>query len=256
MNPQACSLSIIIPAYNEAARLGPTICAYLGAVASVARPAELLVVDDGSTDATHAAATAAAGGDERLQVIRLPQNHGKGYAVRTGVANARGARILFADADGSTPISELARLWRALDAGADVAIGSRQLPSADVAVESRATRRLAGRLFHQVARYAGVRGVVDTQCGFKLFTAAAAADIFPRLRLTGYAFDVELLLAAQHRGYRVDEVPVNWSHQAGSKVNVFRDGLVMARDVARLRAYAWRGTYTRTMPPRAAALTG
>jgi dolichyl-phosphate beta-glucosyltransferase len=227
----------------------------LAALGASGRWGEVIVVDDGSADETTAVVQGIAAGDARLRVIRLPENHGKGYAVRTGVANALGQRVLFADADGATPFAELARLEAALDAGADVAIGSRAVAEQGVTVATHPGRRAAGRIFHQLVRAAGVRGIADTQCGFKLFTARAASDLFPRLRLTGYAFDVELMLAAQRRTMRVAEVPVNWTHQAGSKVHVVRDGLRMARDVVRIRSYALGGGYSSQRPMTRVAAT-
>ena len=244
-------ISIVVPALNEASRITPTLRSALDYLRAQELDGEVIVVDDGSADETSDVVAALAARDSRLRLIRLPDNRGKGYAVRTGVANAAGDRVLFADADGATPIGELARLQRALDAGADVAIGSRAVVATGVAVEARLGRRIAGRIFHRVVRLCGVRGVADTQCGFKLFTAAAARDLFPRLRLTGLAFDVELLLAAQRRELRVAEVPVNWTHQPGSKVRVVRDGIRMTRDVIRIRSYALSGVYTRHQPVRA-----
>ena len=250
---QAPSLSVVVPAYNEAARLPAALVVMLAALPS---DAEVLVVDDGSHDATAEIVRTMSGGDPRLRLIRLPTNRGKGYAVRTGVLSARGARVLFADADGATPITELDRLSAALDAGADLAIGSREHGGQDIRVQSTPWRRLAGRVFHQVVRYAGVRGVADTQCGFKLFTATAAADLFPRLRVDGFAFDVELLLLAQGNGCRISEVAVSWTHQSGSKVRVIRDGLRMAVTVAHLRArYSARTVAARLTPWGAGRLT-
>jgi dolichyl-phosphate beta-glucosyltransferase len=225
-------LTVVIPAFNEAARLPTTLALYLPALPA---DAEVLVVDDGSTDVTSAIVRAVAAGDRRLRLIRLAANRGKGYAVRTGVLSAAGARVLFADADGATPISELARLDEAIDAGAAVAIGSRARASVEVRVEATPWRRVAGRIFHQVVRYAGVRGIADTQCGFKLFTAEAALALFPRMRVNGFAFDVELLLLAQSLDLAIAEVPINWRHQEGSKVRVVRDGVHMAAAVARMR---------------------
>jgi dolichyl-phosphate beta-glucosyltransferase len=226
-------LSVVIPAYNEAGRLPTTLATYLPLLPA---DAEVLVVDDGSSDATSVVVRAIAAGDARLRLICLPTNRGKGYAVRTGVLSASGDRVLFADADGATPIEELARLIAALDAGADVAIGSREHTPAGLAVHTTAWRRFAGRVFHQIVRYAGVKGITDSQCGFKLFRGPAAAALFSRLRVNGFAFDVELLLLAQRFEMTVAEVPVNWTHQPGSKVRVVRDGLHMAMDVLRLRA--------------------
>ena len=234
------SLSVVVPAYNEESRLPGMLEEYGAGLPGDG--VEILVVDDGSRDRTSAVASEAARGDDRVRLIRLPKNRGKGYAVRVGVLSARGARVLFADADGATPIGELRRLEAALDGGADVAIGSREAvrraPSTDVVVRTSVWRRMSGRIFHQVVKVSGVRDIVDTQCGFKLFTAQAAGTLFPRMHVDGFAFDVELLLLAQAAGMKVAEVPVSWVHQPGSKVTVVRDGLVMAADVVRMRVRA------------------
>jgi dolichyl-phosphate beta-glucosyltransferase len=236
-------LSIVIPAYNESARLPRTLHEVLEFLSADGRPAEVIVVDDGSIDDTSARVRAVATTDRRVSLIRLPQNRGKGYAVRTGVVNARGDRILFADADGATPIAEVHRLERHLDDGIDLAVGSRESTDDSVQVRARVSRRVVGRIFHQLVRRLGVRGIRDTQCGFKLFTAGAASALFSRMRIDGFSFDVELLLMAQRHGYRIAEVPVNWTHQPGSKVNVVTDGLRMARDLLRIRGNALRGLY-------------
>jgi dolichyl-phosphate beta-glucosyltransferase len=236
-------LTIVIPAYNEARRLPRTLEDVLAYLSEMVREVEVIVVDDGSSDETSAIVRAYSATDPRVRLIRLPQNRGKGYAVRTGVVNAAGERILFADADGATPISELRRLDRELDTGAAIAIGSRAIAGAGVTVRARLTRRIIGRIFHQLVRRLTVGGIVDTQCGFKLFNAEAASALFPRMRMDGFSFDVELLFMAQRRGLRVSEVPVNWTHQPGSKVRVLRDGLRMARDLFHIRANALRGLY-------------
>jgi dolichyl-phosphate beta-glucosyltransferase len=230
------ALSLVIPAYNEATRLPSTLAEVAAFLAADSRPAEVIVVDDGSRDATSAVVRSLATTMPALHLIRLPQNRGKGYAVRTGVVNATGARVLFCDADGSTPMAELARLEAAVDAGADVAIGSRALADPETTVERKLIRHVLGRTFHQLVKRLAVPGIADTQCGFKLFTEEAAQDLFSRIRMDGFSFDVELLLLARRCGYRIAEVPVNWTHQPGSKVRVVRDGLRMARDVFRIRA--------------------
>jgi dolichyl-phosphate beta-glucosyltransferase len=237
------ALSIIVPAYNESDRLPATVRAMLRFLDEDGRTAEVIVVDDGSKDSTSAVVREMAAHDGRVTLIRLPQNRGKGYAVRTGVVNAAGARVLFADADGATPIEEVKRLETHLDAGAHVAIGSRGIADPSVTVRAKINRRLAGRIFHQLVRRLTVSGFVDTQCGFKLFAAPVAQELFSRMRMDGFSFDVELLLMALRRGYRVDEVPVNWTHQPGSKINVVTDGLRMAADLFRIRAFALSGAY-------------
>jgi len=237
------ALSVVIPAYNEAARLPATLRDLRAFLDRDGRRAEVIVVDDGSTDDTSQVVRRWEAEDNRIRLIRLPQNRGKGYAVRTGVVNAAGRLVLFADADGATPFDELTRLESQLSTGARVAIGSRAIPNRTTRVEARLYRRIAGRMFHAVVRLYAIRGFVDTQCGFKLFDAPVAHDLFSRMRMTGYSFDVEVLLMALRAGYKVAEVPVNWVHQPGSKVRVVRDGLRMAIDVLRIRANAARGVY-------------
>jgi len=216
--------SVVIPAFNEAGRLPrylEEIVSYLG---TRGEPWEVIVVDDGSTDGTADVVRAMAARCAEVRLLRQPTNAGKGAAVRAGMLAARGAWRLFADADGATPIAELKRLEAALSAGADIAIGSRAVAAAGVMVRARRHRVAAGRLFNALAERLGLRGIEDSQCGFKAFTAAAAADLFPRVAIAGFGFDVELLLRARARGWRVAEVAVNWEDQPASKVGVLKDG--------------------------------
>ena len=238
-------LSIIIPAHNEAARLEPTVRDAARHGAETGRRLEIIVVDDGSDDGTSAVAGRLADELGGVRLIRLAENQGKGYAVRSGVVNARGRLVLFADADGATPIGELARLEAAIAAGADVAIGSRALPGGGTTVRARWYRRLIGRSFHLLVETVAVRGYHDTQCGFKLFRGPVAQDLFSRMRMRGFSFDVEVLVMAQRLGYRVAEVPVNWTHQPGSRVNLATDSLRMARDLFLIRSHCLRGDYNR-----------
>lgn len=231
----APELSVVIPAWNEAGRLPAYLAEVLAYLDGRGGAYEVIVVDDGSTDATRARVEAAMREHPGLRLHALPANRGKGHAVRAGMALARGRQRLMADADGATRIEELKRLEAAVQAGADLAVGSRALPDPSVAVRARPHRRLAGAVFQAVVRVLGVRGVVDTQCGFKLFRGPAADDLFPRLATDGFGFDVELLLWARRLGYRVVEVPVNWTDQPGSKVGVLRDGPRMLLEIARAR---------------------
>jgi dolichyl-phosphate beta-glucosyltransferase len=236
-------LSIVIPAFNEQGRLEPTLRSYLAYCRRQARNVELVIVDDGSTDGTTPLVDRLAAEFPELRLIRLAQNEGKGYAVRSGVVNARGSRILFADADGATPLDQIERLEAALDAGADVAIGSRALDAADGLVEARIHRRVIGRAFHLLVRLAGVNGIADTQCGFKLFRGPVAHTLFSRMRTSGFSFDVEVLMMAAVSGYRIAEVPVRWTHQPGSRVNLVSDSGRMAWDLVRIRWWRLQGLY-------------
>jgi dolichyl-phosphate beta-glucosyltransferase len=159
------------------------------------------------------------------------------------VVNSSGHHVLFADADGSTPIAEIARLEAAIREGADIAIGSRAVRSPEVQVNARLYRRAMGRLFHGFVTLLTVRAIRDTQCGFKLFRAPVAHELFSRSRLDGFSFDVEVLFMAQRFGHRIAEIPVNWVHKAGSRVNLVLDSLRMIRDLVRIRLYALHGGY-------------
>ena len=233
-------LSVVVPAWNEAARLPAYLDRVLAFLEARAQPYEVIVVDDGSVDDTAARVRQAMGVHPTLSLHVLPENRGKGHAVRAGMGLARGALRLMADADGATPIAELARLEAAVQAGADVAVGSRALAAPGLTVRARVHRRLAGTVFNRLVRLLGVRGVVDTQCGFKLFRGAVAEDLVTRVSTDGFGFDVEVLLWAQARGYRIAEVPVNWADQPGSKVGVLRDGPRMLLEILRARARVMR----------------
>jgi len=213
-------LSIVIPAFNEEQRLPASlgaVSAYLAARPSAPR-VEVLVVDDGSSDATASRAEDAArrhGLD--LRVLRLPTNRGKGFAVRTGCLEAAGRFILVSDADFSTPIYE----WEKLaSANAPVAIGSRALDESLVKEHQSLARRTSGKLFNRIVRLLLVPGIRDTQCGFKLFSREAARAIFSRALVDRFAFDVEALLLARRLGYAIAEVPVLWFNSPDSRVTL------------------------------------
>ncbi|HET8624040.1 MAG TPA: dolichyl-phosphate beta-glucosyltransferase [Gemmatimonadales bacterium] len=242
MRPQP-ALSIVVPAYNEQERLEPTLRSYLGYCRQRRVSVEAIVVDDGSLDRTSLLVERVAGEYPELRLIRLAENCGKGYAVRSGIVNARGALVLFADADGSTPIEEIEKLEAAIMAGADIAIGSRALRSEGVRVSTRWHRKIVGRAFHLLVRLGGVRDIADTQCGFKLFRGPVAQALFSRMRMTGFSFDVELLIMARLYGYRVAETAVNWTHRPGSRVNLVTDSAGMAWDLVRITGCRLRGDY-------------
>ena len=237
--------SIVIPAYNEAARILPSLRAITAYMRDRGQPYEILVVDDGSTDATASVVEALLASTPEIRLLRNPRRQGKGAAVRQGMREAVGRLQLFADADGATPIQELAQLEQALTAGADLAIGSRALASRlpGYAIKARLHRTLLGNLFNRIVRLSGLRGIADTQCGFKLFRRPIAQDLFSVSSIDGYSFDLELLYIARQRGYHIAEIPVNWSDQPGSKVHALRDGLSMLRELALIKRKNAKGRY-------------
>jgi dolichyl-phosphate beta-glucosyltransferase len=235
--------SVVIPAYNEEQRLPAYLHELLAYFDGRKESYEILVVDDGSQDDTGAAVAHLQRYSPALQLIQLPGNRGKGYAVRTGMQLARGALCLFTDADGATSIRELEKLEPHIGKGADIVIGSRALRSPECTLDARWHRKFFGRIFHRFVRLVGVRKIVDTQCGFKLFKAQVAKDLFSVLRIEGYGFDVEFLLIAQQRRYTITEVAVNWRDQPGSKVRVTTDGLRMLRELVIIRRNQLRGLY-------------
>jgi dolichyl-phosphate beta-glucosyltransferase len=233
-------LAVIVPAYNEEARIGPTVRAIRAYLDGRGLGWQLIVVDDGSTDRTIAVTAAAAGGSPRVHTLSLGKNRGKGAAVRAGMLEARAGRLLMSDADLATPIEELAKLEAALDGGADIAIGSRAHADSNIRVRQHPVRELMGRTFNVFVRLLVMDGIKDTQCGFKLFSAAAARDLYSQATIDGFAFDVELLWLARRR-YRVAAVPVVWSHVEESKVSLGRDATRMLIDLVKLRArHLWR----------------
>lgn len=235
--PRPIALSVVIPAYNEELRLPHALIEMIDLLDSRGTQYEIIVVDDGSGDATSGTVLQFERIRPQVRLIRLPVNRGKGHAVRTGVLNSKGSRVLFADADGATPFVELARLESALDSGADVAIGSRAIASSDTEVRTVIHRRVLGRMFNAWVNAILLPGVADTQCGFKLFSREAAHLLFARQQSERFSFDVELLYIARRAGLDVREVPVNWNNIPGSKVNLLVDAARMLRDVVIFR---WR----------------
>jgi dolichyl-phosphate beta-glucosyltransferase len=236
-------LSVVIPAFNESGRIGAPLLAVRDYLQAQPYRSEVVVVDDGSTDTTFdLVCEAARGSTLPVRAFRYQPNAGKGYAIKFGVAHARGRHVLFTDADLSTPIEETSRLLAALEAGADVAIGSRKMAGADIVVHQPWLRERMGKVFTWLARQL-IADVSDVTCGFKAFRGAAARDIFSRVRVYDWSFDAEVLLLATRFGYRITEVPVRWADCAGTKVRLGRDVLRSLQGLARIRLNAARGAY-------------
>lgn len=225
------SLSVVIPAFNEEKRLPRTLASILAFLRGRGESFEVVVVDDGSTDAT--AKVARQAGPE-VRVLQNPGNRGKGYSVRNGMLNASGAWRLMSDADLSTPIEELDRLKEALTRGGEVAIASRAVVGANLEKRQSSAREFSGRFFNLLVRILHLPGIKDTQCGFKLFSKAAAEAAFQDARLDGFAFDVEALVRARRAGFQILEVPVTWRNDEQSRVSLGR-GLAAFVDLFRLK---------------------
>lgn len=233
-------LSLIIPAFNEEDRIAATLGSAVRYLSNQSYESEIIVVDDGSTDGTSDAVRRDFPG---VTVVRYEANRGKGYAVKTGMEKARGAYRVFYDADASTPIEELDTLWPEFDGGADIVIGSRSLPDSDVLVHQAWYRENMGRVFNRVLRLLRLTRFIDTQCGFKGFTAASCDVVFARQTVRGFAFDVELLYIAEVQRLTVKDVPVHWINSAKSSVNAVTDSARMIFDIFRIRVYGWMGRY-------------
>ena len=250
MNAPPLDLSVIIPAFNEERRLPKAIEQIASYLSAHPFEAEIIVVDDGSTDATPKLIESYRGKYPALRLIANGRNRGKGFSVRHGMLEARGEFALFTDADLSTPMKEADKLFAALCEGYDAAIGSRALDRSLIEVHQSALRERAGTFFNSLVR--GIAGVEfsDTQCGFKAFRRARTRIIFEQQRIERFGFDPELLFLARRHGLRVAEIPVRWSHDSGTKVNVLGDGLRMFLELLEIRSNSLRGLYpSKAEPP-------
>lgn len=232
-------LSIVIPAYNESLRLGPTLRRVVDYARQKGVAYEVLVVDDGSADDTSEVARTFE--PEGVRVLRQEVNRGKGAVIKVGVLASRGRRVLLVDADLSTPIEDLERLEPRL-ADAQVVLGSRAVADSDILLHQPFYREMMGRVFNLIVQLSGVRGLRDTQCGFKLLDGDVARQLFTELQTERFAYDVELVWLARRRGYKVVEVGVRWADSPASKVNPLTDSARMFWDVLALR---WRHRKTR-----------
>jgi glycosyltransferase involved in cell wall biosynthesis len=246
MTSPPLELSIVVPAFNEEQRLPKSLQSINAYLKSRCLRAEVLIVDDGSTDATAKVVDASRIGFPELRLISNGRNRGKGFSVRQGMLEAHGEIALFTDADLSAPIEEADKLLAILRDGAyDGAIGSRAVDRSLIEVHQPAVREQAGILFNRIVR--GMIGLPfqDTQCGFKAFRREKARVIFERQRREGFGFDPEILFLAQQEGLRIAEVPVRWAHNPATKVNLLGDSLRMFLDVLAIRRNALMGRYSR-----------
>ena len=240
-NPQ---YSVVIPAYNEGARISNALDEVTGCIRKRGWSAEVIVVDDGSRDQTPALVRAFAVRNPEVRLLQNPGNRGKGYSVRHGILEALGEVALFTDADLSAPIEEAERLFAAISAGADIAIGSRWLESTRQTIRQPLYRQFFGRCFNGVTRAVMGLPYADTQCGFKAFTRAAAQTVFRLQTIERWGFDPEILFIARKRGYRIAEVPVSWAHDERTRMSYLKDGMRMLEDIATVRWNALLGRYS------------
>lgn len=230
----AMSISIVIPAFNEANRLMGSLDRIAAFMDAQHPEYEIVVVDDGSADATAALVRERTAGHPKLRLEGYAGNRGKGYAIRYGVQRAHGDAILFSDADLSTPIDELDKLLPLLRTGADIVIGTRAHPESDVRVRQPFYRDRAGKLFNALVRLLLLPALNDTQCGFKIFRRETVLPIVRELYVDRFAFDVEILYLAAQRGLRIAEVPVIWINSPDSRVR-FTQGLAAFAELVRIR---------------------
>lgn len=244
MSAPVPELSIIIPSYNEEARLPATLERIAAYLSGSGRETEVLVVDDGSTDRTAAVAESFREKLPSMRVLSNGVNRGKGFSVRHGMLEARGRMVLFTDADLSAPIEEAEKLLAALE-NKDVAIGSRAMDRSLISVHESHFREFAGIVFNKIVRLILRLPFVDTQCGFKAFRSGPCRIIFEQQRIERFGFDPELLYLARHHGLRAGEIPVRWGHSPATKVNMLRDSVQMFLDILIIRWNALAGRYPR-----------
>ncbi len=231
-------ISVIVPAFDEASRISSTIEQINTYLNDSFITYEIIVVDDGSTDATRSIVENLAQSIGSLRLIHSsPPNVGKGHAIKQGILSSSGDLVLVSDADLSTPLSELEKLMPFMQRGCDIAIGSRGLPSSDIQVRQPWYREGMGKIFNGIVRLLLINSIADTQCGFKLFKGEIARQLFMISRITGFSFDVEILFLAERKGYTIQEVPVRWFHAPDSKVRLLRDPFFMLIDLIKIRMF-------------------
>lgn len=228
-------MGVIVPAFNEEARIASSLRRIVEYYSTQKYTWHVTVISDGSSDGTDALVSEFAAQHPEISLITYQPNRGKGYAVRRGMLEVEGDLLLFCDADLATPQEETEKLLAHIELGADIAIGSRPMRESRLERRQPWYRELFGRLANGLVQLLAIRGIQDTQCGFKLFQRDVARDVFKRCTMDGFSFDLEALMVARDLGYRIDEIPIRWSHQEGSKVVLMRDGPRALRDLIILR---------------------
>lgn len=239
-------LSIVIPAYNEERRLPGSLARLDAYIRGLDREVEVIVVENGSVDGTAAVVEQCRRQMPYLRLLRVATS-GKGWAVRTGMLAASGDHLIFCDVDFSMPVGELDKFIALLDTGAPIVIASREMATSQRHDEP-VRRHVMGRVFNRMVQLLVVHGIDDTQCGFKAFQRPVGRDVFSMQRLKGWGFDVEILYLAHLRGYRVQQLAIDWYYDADSRVRGISDSVAMIGEVLRIRLYALLGAYRRRRP--------
>lgn len=238
-----CFLSIVIPAYNEEKRLLPTLNKVSEYLSRQDFSYEIIVVDDGSKDNTLQIVKNFANLNNNVLVFANEQNKGKGYSVRKGMLSAGGEYIFFTDADLSTPIEELEKCLPCLKNGYDVVIGSRSMPSSDIVIHQPWYRERMGKIFNFMVNLVLLKGIIDTQCGFKGFRREVVKTIFSRCKIDGFSFDVEALYLSRKFNFKIKEIPIRWENSALSKVSPIRHSIQMFKDLIGIKIKDCKGVY-------------
>jgi|SRR5688500_15633040 len=236
-------LSIVIPMYNETARMGASLPQLTSYFAGQGYDYEYVIVDDGSTDGTAQMARELLADEKHVRVLEERPNRGKGHAVKIGMLAAEAPIVLFCDADLSTPPAEIEKFWPWFEKGYDVVIGSRKMAGANITRHQPAWRENLGKVFTLLTNLIATRNISDVTCGFKSFKRDAAQELFSRSVIDDWSFDAEVLFIAQKRKLRIKEVPVTWHDQSGTKVRLVKDALRSLAGLARIRLNSARGKY-------------
>jgi len=236
-------LSLIIPAYNEENRIQKALNKIIKYLEGRGYPYEIIIIDDGSSDDSVKVINKLSERYKKIKLLQNENNKGKGYSVKKGMLSSNGLYVLFSDADLSTPIEEIEKFFSWLRCGYDIVIGSRALEDSDVQIHQPWYRETMGKIFNVLVRFLAIKGIKDTQCGFKCFKREVIPSIFTRQTIDRFGFDVELLWIASKKGLRTKEVPVQWFNDSNSRVNPLTDGISMLYELLKIRINDLMGKY-------------